>query len=152
IEALPAEERGRYLLELSATIPSETAKSPCFDSRWAHICNMYKGWLLEMGTLLNLGSAPEQVTEPFLKVPLNISVNYLGCMIRALHESGFYGAVTLSAIFDHAAAAFTTKKQEHISRDSLSNAFYNISQPTAARMIRIFNNSSVFLKSHCFPV
>ncbi|WP_184550930.1 hypothetical protein [Mucilaginibacter sp. FT3.2] len=153
INGIPVEKQSRYLLELSATIQSPNAIScPCFDKRWSHICDMYKGWLVEWGTVLNLGSANEQVVQSFLKVPLNISVNYLGCMIRALYEAGFYGTVSLSAIFDHAAAVFTTKKQEHISRDSLSNAFYNISLPTAARMIRIFNNSSGFLKSRYFPV
>jgi hypothetical protein len=153
INVMPVEKRGRYLLELSATMSSDNGNSRrCFDAKWAPICNMYKGWLFEMGTLLSIESAAEQVAEPFVKMPLNISVNYLGCMIHALHKAGFYGAVTLSAIFDHAAAAFSTKKQEHISRDSLSNAYYNISQPTAARMIRIFNNSAAFLKSHYFPV
>ena len=153
INVLPVQKRGRYLLELSAAIPSVNGNSrQCFDTKWAPVSDMYKGWLFELGTLLNLGSPAEEVAEPFVKMPLKISVNYLGCMIHALHEAGFYGAVTLSAIFDHAAAVFTTKKQEHISRDSLSNAYYNISQPTAARMISIFNNSAAFLKSHYFPV
>ncbi|MEZ2338816.1 hypothetical protein AB6735_24410 [Mucilaginibacter sp. RCC_168] len=152
VEKIPGEKQGKYLLESSASIQSpNTITYPSFDKRWSHICDMYKSWLVERGTLLNLGTANLQVDQPFFKVPLNISVNYLGCMIRALHEAGFYGTISLTAIFDHAAAVFSTKKQEHISRDSLSNAFYNISLPTAARMIRILNNSSGFLKSRYFP-
>lgn len=141
--------RGKYLLDQSISIPLPGTGNPlCFDRRWTGISNLYKTWLYEQGTLLSLGSVPGEACP---KIPLNISVAYLACLIRALYDQGIYGAVSLTAIFEHAAKVFTTKRQEHISADSLSNAYYNISQQTAARMVGILNNAAGALKLRYFP-
>ncbi|NVM66627.1 hypothetical protein FHW88_004945 [Mucilaginibacter sp. SG538B] len=150
MQKIEAVFRGKYLLDQSINIPlAKTGNPLCFDKRWTGICDLYKTWLYEQGTFLSLGSVPGEACP---KIPLNISVAYLACLIRAFYDQGIYGAVSLTAIFEHAAKVFTTKRQEHISADSLSNAYYNISQQTAARMIGIFNNASAALKLRYFPV
>lgn len=144
--------RGKYLLDQSVRIPlSTTADGLVFDRRWPGIAELYKNWLYEQGRLLSLGAFPGEPGTDCPRIPLNMSVAYLACMIRGLHESGVYGNVSLSAIFEHAANVFTTKRQQNISADSLSNAYYNISQPTAARMIGIFESASGSLRLRYFP-
>jgi hypothetical protein len=146
---LPPAQRDEKLVALILAIPSNDGKEgPCFDRKWPHIGIMYKAWLNDYRALCCLTTpAPKSG----FKIPLNISVKYLACMIRALYEGGFYGNVSLTTIFDHAAAVFSTKRQHQISPDSLSNAYYNIDQLSAARMIAIFNSASAFLRPYCFP-
>lgn len=149
LEKIEAGLRAEHLLNQSISIPlAQPDNSLCFDRRWMGISDLYKTWLYEQGTLLSPGSISKEVCP---KIPLNISVAYLACMIRGLYDSGLYGNVTLTAIFEHAAKVFTTKRQEHISAESLSNAYYNISQQTAARMIAIFNKASDSIKLRYFP-
>ncbi|SDH15623.1 hypothetical protein [Mucilaginibacter gossypii] len=150
---LPLAEREKRLLELSLAIPAhDSSNTLSFDSNWPSIGAMYKEWLNGYRALCNLGgrtTVPPGL--PFAKLPLNISVKHLACMIRALYSSGFYGSVSLSAIFDHSAAVFVTKKQDQISADSLSNAYYSVDQSSAAKTIGIFDSASRVLRSCYFP-
>jgi hypothetical protein len=142
----------KYFIELKSEIPPiEIGDNRSFDSKWPHISVMYRDWLDDYRVLLSLNLLSRGDLCSINKVPLNISVKQLACMIRALYESGLYGHISLTAIFDHAATVFTTKKQEHISAESISNAYYALSQSAALKTSRMFGNAIEFLKPYCFP-
>ncbi|MET3606920.1 hypothetical protein ABIC74_000762 [Mucilaginibacter rubeus] len=142
----------RYIAELIAIVPVyEEGSSLCFDSKWPHISVMYREWLNDYRALLNLSYPFGRNGTSLIKLPLNISVKQLACLIRALYELGFYGQVSLTAIFDHAAAAFSTKRQQHISAESISNAYYALEQSSSLKVFRILSKALDFLKPYCFP-
>lgn len=145
-------EHLEYLAVLGSEFPvTDLIDNGCFDSKCPHISVMYRDWLKDYRVLLTLSLQPEKESNLIDKVPLNISVKQLACMIRALYQSGFYGNVSLTAIFDHAAAVFTTKRQEHISAESISNAYYAMEQSAVLKASRLFSNAVDFLKPYCFP-
>lgn len=141
-----------YLAVLGSEFPvTDLIDNGCFDSKCPHISVIYRDWLKDYRVLLTLSLQPEKESNLIDKVPLNISVKQLACMIRALYQSDFYGNVRLTAIFDHAAAVFTTKRQEHISAESISNAYYALEQSAVLKASRLFSNAVDFLKPYCFP-
>ncbi|MEO3404928.1 hypothetical protein AAFN85_13565 [Mucilaginibacter sp. CAU 1740] len=140
-----------YFCEQGNEIPAiDTAGGRCYDPDWPHIATMYKDWLNDYAALLEItsGKNAEMVVQ---KVPLAISVKQLACLIRVFYESGMYGNTTLTAIFDHAATVFTTKRQEHISAESISNAYYELPQSSALKINRMLGKAMDFLKPYCFP-
>jgi hypothetical protein len=143
-----------YFLNLITEIPKVDIKdNRCFDSNWPHISVMYKDWLNDYQILVNLTLQQQSHhQETVNKIPLNISVKHLGCMIRALYESGCYGNISLTAIFEHAAMVYTTKRQEHISAESISNAYYGISLSASLKVSRVFGDATRFLRPYCSPV
>ncbi|QEM09144.1 hypothetical protein [Mucilaginibacter rubeus] len=149
ISNLRPKDHAEHFAELIAGVPvTHVACSRCFDTKWPPIGALYRDWLNDYQALLRLSAPAGSDTS---KIPLNISVKQLACMIRALYQSGFYGAVKLTAIFDHAAAVFSTKRQEQISAESISNAYYALEQSSALKVVRMLGSAVDFLKPYCFP-
>ncbi|WP_432328129.1 hypothetical protein ACRQ5D_34230 [Mucilaginibacter sp. P25] len=152
LQNLPPAGFSKYFAELISRVPEVNLNDTfCFDAKWPHISSMYKDWLSDYGKLLNLTMPREGGSTPTIKAPLTISVKQLACMIRTFYASGFYGHISLTAIFDHAATVFTTKRQEHISAESIANAYYSISQSSAIKVTRMLGSGIEFLKPYCFP-
>ncbi|WPU95755.1 hypothetical protein SNE25_09515 [Mucilaginibacter sabulilitoris] len=152
IQQVPPADYSKYFGGLMSCVPTiDLTNSRRYDANWPHISSMYKDWLSDYGTLLTLTMPRHEDTLIVTKVPLTVSVKQLACMIRTFYESGFYGNISLTAIFDHAATVFTTKRQEHISAESISNAYYAISQSSALKVTRMLSHAIDFLKPYCFP-
>jgi len=152
ISNLRPKDHAEYFAELIAGVPvTDMVCSCCFDSKWPPISALYRDWLNDYQALLRLSSPTAADSVSFLKIRLNISVKQLACLIRALYESGFYGSVSLTAIFDHAAAVFSTKRQEQISAESISNAYYALEQSAVLKVVRLLGSAIDFLKPYCFP-
>jgi len=152
LEAIPVTDYDKYIAELIAATPVMPDKGALsFDTNWPHVANMYKDCLNDFQVMFALTRVTRNQEVVHAKIPLNLSVKHLACMIRVLYEGGCYGNISLTAIFDHAAAVFTTKRQQFISADSLSNAYYEISQASAIKMSRVFASAIEFLKPYCFP-
>jgi hypothetical protein len=152
LSLIPLEEYGRYFGERISEIHySEIKGNQRFDTNWPNIGDMYKDWLNDYNALFSISILPQSPKVSIIKVPLILSVKQLACVIRTLYESGFYGNISLTAIFDHAATVFTTKRQDNISAESIANAYYNISQSSALKVSRMLGNAIDFLKPYCFP-
>jgi len=152
IQHVPPADYASYFGNLISGVPAiDVTNNRCYDASWPHISTMYKDWLGDYGTLLTLTMPRQGDGSTVTKVPLTISVRQLACVIRTFYEAGFYGNISLTAIFDHAAAGFTTKRQEHISAESISNAYYNIAQSSALKVTRMLGHAIDFLKPYCFP-
>jgi hypothetical protein len=152
LSALENSSYSKYFCEISSEIPTvDIANERSYDPNWPHIATMYKDWLNDYGTLLTIALVTDNKND-IHKVPLAISVKQLACLIRAFYESGFYGNISLTAIFDHAATVFTTKRQEHISAESISNAYYELPQSSALKISRMLTKAIDFLKPCCYHV
>jgi hypothetical protein len=133
-------------------VPTESKDSShCFDMNWPNIAIMYRSWLIDYRSFIEKSSNTSLLVNKPSKIPLNISVKQLACMIRALYASGYYGDISLTAIFNHSAATFTTKRQLQISPDSLSNAYYDISDSSVIKINRLFAKATEYLKAYCYP-
>jgi len=153
ISTLSHNSYSSYLRELSAEIPKvDITNDKGYDSNWPHIAAMYQDWLSDYEALLAIALRNDNQGNAVNKIPLSISVKQLACLIRALYESGFYGNISLKAIFDHAANVFTTKRQEQISSESISNAYYALPQSSVLKVTHLLSKAVDFLKPYCFPV
>jgi len=152
LKKLTTEQYPDYILKLKFEVPSTDAYSQLsFDIKWPNIGVMYKSWLDDYALLFDLSGRSLTKSPSVSKVPLAVSVKFLGCLVRVLYESGFYGNISLTAVFEHTASNFSTKMQSHISPRSLSNAYYEIDQSSALKMTRMFNRACEFLKPYCLP-
>ncbi|NVM66902.1 hypothetical protein FHW88_005220 [Mucilaginibacter sp. SG538B] len=152
LEQIPAVDYDKHIADLMAATPVMPDRGQLkFDTNWPHVANMYRDCLNDFQVMFALTRVKRNQEPVPAKIPLSISVKHLACMIRVLYETGYYGNISLTAIFDHAAAVFTTKRQQFISPDSLSNAYYEISQAAAIKMSRMFAAAIEFLKPYCFP-
>jgi len=109
---------------------------------------MLLAWLKEEVNLLSITSAPG--TTPS-KIPLNLPVAYLACLIRVFYEEGCFRGVTLTEIFKDMAATFSTVRQPTVSAGSLSKEYYSVNQITAARVKELLQKMVVRLNQQFFP-
>jgi len=93
----------------------------------------------------------EKKYEQHEKIPLNLSVAQLACLIRAMFEEECFGAYNLQDLFKFFAGNFRTKRQGKISGHSLSKEYYSINQVTAATMIDKLKKMQARLNQNFFP-
>ncbi|MCW3117924.1 MAG: hypothetical protein JWM28_2006 [Chitinophagaceae bacterium] len=79
----------------------------------------------------------EAVVDPFLsekyvKMPLTLSVPHLGLMIRLLYDQDFFAVKNASHVLRFFSRHFSSKKQDHISPESLRKSYYTDDQFVAA--------------------
>jgi len=146
------QERLNYLVEQKAEVSSSPeAKNIAFDPSWPSIKTMIGDWLKDEIVLaekfLTKGS---EVVVP--KIPLEMSVAHLSCLIRLLYEEGVFATQNLQFIFKFFAGHYQSKRQAVISPGSLSKEFYSIDQHTAARVRDLLQRMVLRINRNFFPM
>jgi hypothetical protein len=126
-----------------AAVPEYTG--PGYHPDWPALKTMLLTWLGEQLALL----PPSMGLK---KLPLNLSVAQLACLVRLCYEEDFFKETNLTALFDFIAATYTTKKQDTISPGSLSKNYYSTDQVTAALMRDKLLKMAARLTRQFFPV
>jgi len=86
------------------------------------------------------------------KIPLEMSVAHLSCLIRLLYEESVFATQNLQSIFKCFAGYFQSKRQAVISAGSLSKEFYSIDQHTAARVRDLLQRMVLRINRDFFPM
>jgi hypothetical protein len=141
------EEKARLSL-----VPDDLAL--CYHSQWPSAKCLINGWLSE-----ELAAAEQEIrlssfvqTQPVLqKLPLNLSVAQLACLIKMLYEENQIGTTNLTVIFKFFSSHFQTRRQPEISLRSLSKEFYSVSQVTAAGVQGLFQKIVTRINRNFFP-
>lgn len=146
------QERLNYLVEQKAEVSSSPeAKNIAFDPSWPSIKTIIGDWLKEEIVLaekfLTKGS---EVVVP--KIPLEMSVAHLSCLIRLLYEESVFATQNLQFIFKFFAGHYQSKRQAVISPGSLSKEFYSIDQHTAARVRDLLQRMVLRINRNFFPM
>ena len=80
-----------------------------YDRRWPALCVMLSGWLepeiAAAGELLK-----GEAAFAFEKLPLNLSVAHLGCLLKLFVEEHLLGDISLTDLFKFSARHYRTKK------------------------------------------
>jgi hypothetical protein len=125
-----------------------------YDPDWPSLKMMLANFLREEVAFIKQGlpkKAPD-VLSAMGKIPLNLSVAQLACLIRVLFEEGCFGELNLQDLFKFFAANFRTKRQPQISSHSLSKEYYGVEQVTAAMMRDKLTKMLYWLNRNFFPV
>jgi hypothetical protein len=86
------------------------------------------------------------------KIPLEMSVAHLSCLIRLLYEESVFATQNLQFIFKCFAGHYQSKRQAVISPGSLSKEFYSIDQHTAARVRDLLQRMVQRINRNFFPM
>ncbi|MBT2560725.1 hypothetical protein J7E50_07750 [Pedobacter sp. ISL-68] len=145
------DERLDYLVEQKAIINSSPeVKNRTYDSSWPSIKTMIVDWLTEEILLTEkLLCNKREIAIP--KIPLEMSVAHLSCLIRLLYEESVFATQNLQPIFKCFAGYFQSKRQAVISPGSLSKEFYSIDQHTAARVRDLLQRMVLRINRNFFP-
>jgi len=146
------EEKLDYLGRQKAeTLSSPEVKNLVYDPSWPSIKTMLRDWLMEEIALTekSLCKASEVVVP---KIPLEMSVAHLSCLIRLLYEESVFATQNLQSIFKCFAGYFQSKRQAVISAGSLSKEFYSIDQHTAARVRDLLQRMVLRINRDFFPM
>lgn len=146
------EEKLNYLCRQKADILAiPEMKNIAFDPLWPSLKTMIGNWLTEEIALteksLRKGS---EVAVP--KIPLEMSVAHMSCLIRLLYEESVFATQNLQSIFKCFAGYFQSKRQTVISPRSLSKEFYSIDQHTAARVRDLLQRMVLRINRNFFPM
>ncbi len=145
-------ERLNYFLEQKvAVISSPELKNLAYDPSWPSIKTMIVNWLTEeiLITEKSLSKGSEVVVP---KIPLEMSVAHLSCLIRLLYEESVFATQNLQFIFKFFASHYQSKRQAVISPGSLSKEFYSIDQHTAARVRDLLLRMVQRINRNFFPM
>ncbi|WP_156131523.1 hypothetical protein, partial [Pedobacter kyungheensis] len=128
------EDKINYLATRKAIVSaSPEVENLAYNISWPSIKTMFGEWLKEEILLLeNCSNKHLQLAVP--RLPLELSVAHLSCLIRLLYEESVFATQNLQSIFKCFASYFQSKRQAVISPGSLSKEFYSIDQHTAARV------------------
>ncbi|MDQ0640066.1 hypothetical protein QF042_003631 [Pedobacter sp. W3I1] len=146
------QERLNYLVEQKAdVISSPEVKNIAYDPSWPSIKTMIENWLTEEILLAekSLSKGSEVVVS---KIPLEMSVAHLSCLIRLLYEESVFATQNLQFIFKCFAGHYQSKRQAVISPGSLSKEFYSIDQHTAARVRDLLQRMVQRINRNFFPM
>ena len=145
-------ERLNYLVQQKAeVISSPEVKNIAYDPSWPSIKNMIGNWLMEeiLITEKSLNKGSEVAVS---KIPLEMSVAHLSCLIRLLYEESVFATQNLQFIFKCFAGHYQSKRQTVISPRSLSKEFYSIDQHTAARVRDLLQRMVQRINRNFFPM
>ncbi len=147
-----SEEKLNFLYRQKAEISSSPEmKDIAYDPSWPSIKTMIGNWLTEEILLAekSLSKASEVVVP---KIPLEMSVAHLSCLIHLLYEESVFATQNLQSIFKCFASYFQSKRQAVISPGSLSKEFYSIDQHTAARVRDLLQRMVLRINRNFFPM
>lgn len=145
-------ERLDYLMEQKGLIMSlPEVKNWVYDSSWPSIKTMLTDWLQEE-VLLEEKSLANQDEAAVPKIPLEMSVAHLSCLIKLLYEESVFATRNLQFIFKSIAGHYQSKRQAVISPGSLSKEFYSIDQHTAARVRDLLQRMVQRINRNFFPM
>ncbi|QDW25219.1 hypothetical protein FFJ24_010515 [Pedobacter sp. KBS0701] len=145
-------ERLDYLMEQKALMMSlPEVKNWVYNPAWPSIKTMITDWLQEEILLTEKAVCnKDEVAVP--KIPLEMSVAHLSCLIRLLYEESVFATQNLQFIFKSVAGHYQSKRQSVISPGSLSKEFYSIDQHTAARVRDLLQRMVQRINRNFFPV
>ena len=147
-----SQEKLRYLVEQKAEVfSSPEVKNKAYDPSWPSMKSMIGDWLAEEILLTEKSLCkPNEVAAA--KIPLEMSVAHLSCLIRLLYEESVFATQNLQSIFKGFAGYFQSKRQVVISPGSLSKEFYSIDQHTAARVRDLLQRMIQRINRNFFPM
>jgi hypothetical protein len=141
------------LQEFRAALPPERSGECAYDPQWPSLRSMLDALITEETTLLlETLKISSQKTEPFGKLPLNLSVAQLALVVRLFFEEQIINSNNLSAVLKFIAEHFSTVRQANISSRSMSKECYSTSQVTAAVVRDILVKMTRRLDRAFFPV
>lgn len=146
------QERLNYLVEQKAEVKSSPeVKNVAYDPSWPSLKTMIGDWLTE--EILRAEKSLSKVNEVAVpKIPLEMSVAHLSCLIRMLYEESVFATQNLQFIFKCFAGHYQSKRQTVISPGSLSKEFYSIDQHTAARVRDLLQRMVQRINRNFFPM
>jgi hypothetical protein len=145
-------ERLDYLIKQKALMMSSPEVKNCvYDPAWPSIKTMITEWLQEE-IMLAEKSLADKDQVAVSKIPLEMSVAHLSCLIRLLYEESVFATQNLQFIFKSIAGHYQSKRQTVISPGSLSKEFYSIDQHTAARVRDLLQRMVQRINRNFFPV
>ena len=145
------QERLNYLAKQKAEVISyPEVKNIAFDPSWPSIKTMIGNWLMEEILITEKSLCKSEVVVP--KIPLEMSVAHLSCLIRLLYEESVFATQNLQFIFKFFASHYQSKRQAVISPGSLSKEFYSIDQHTAARVRDLLQRMVLRINRNFFPM
>jgi len=146
------EEKLDYFRRQKAeTLSSPEVKNIAYDPSLPTIKTMLGDWLMEEILLAEKSLCKgRDVVVP--KIPLEMSVAHLSCLIRLLYEESVFATQNLQFIFKCFAGHYQSKRQAVISPGSLSKEFYSIDQHTAARVRDLLQRMVQRINRNFFPM
>ena len=151
-----AQERLDYLqVQKAHTLSCPEVKNLRYDSSWPSLKTMLSTWLQEEICLAKQAFRNEieiKAESNVPKLPIQMSVAHMACIIRLLFEESVFATNNLKLIFKCFAGHYQTKRQSVISPGSLSKEFYSIDQHTAARVRDLLQKMVLRLNRNFFPV
>ena len=125
-----------------------------YDNNWPSVKTMMSGWLQEEIQLAEHTVQKELAGRPCSveKMPLDLSVSQLACLIRLFFEENKFSTEKLKTIFIFFSANYRTKRQPVISSGSLSKEFYSVNQKTAAQVLDMLQKMVVRINRNFFPI
>lgn len=146
------EDKINYLYNQKAIVTSfPEVKDTDYDPLWPSIKTMMVDWLTEE-ILIAEKSLSKRVEVAAPKIPLEMSVAHLSCLIRLLYEESVFATQNLQFIFKCFAGHYQSKRQAVISPGSLSKEFYSIDQHTAARVRDLLQRMVQRINRNFFPM
>lgn len=147
-----AHQKLKILNEQKAEVISfPEVKNIAYDPSWPSIKTMIGDWLTEEILLIEK-SCSKSNEVAFPKIPLEMSVAHMSCLIRLLYEESVFATQNLQFIFKGFAGYFQSKRQAVISPGSLSKEFYSIDQHTAARVRDLLQRMVQRINRNFFPM
>jgi len=151
-----AQERLDYLqVQKARTLSCPEVKNLSYDSSWPSLKTMLSTWLQEEICLAEQAFRKEievKAESNVPKLPIQMSVAHMACIIRLLFEESVFATNNLKLIFKCFAGHYQTKRQSAISPGSLSKEFYSIDQHTAARVRDLLQKMVLRINRNFFPV
>ncbi|NCD69090.1 hypothetical protein [Mucilaginibacter agri] len=155
--AMPADAREKFEFLASCKIRNSAVPFlqdlSCHPS-WPSLFEMLDKWLAEELAIAHLTlQQPLSTTLPVAtKMPLNLSVAHLACLICVFLETHLLPDEGFASIFRFVSTNFRTKRQDKISTKSLSKEFYTIDQVSAAVVRGKLLEMVEWLNRSYFPV
>ncbi|QNR82895.1 hypothetical protein H9N25_12945 [Pedobacter riviphilus] len=146
------DDKINYLHNQKATVASvPEVKHIAYNISWPSLKIMLGDWLQEE-ILLTEKSLSKRSEVAIPKIPLELSVAHLSCLIRLLFEESVFATQNLQFIFKGFAGHYQSKRQAVISPGSLSKEFYSIDQHTAARVRDLLQRMVLRINRNFFPM
>ncbi|MDB5141059.1 MAG: hypothetical protein JWR12_2975 [Mucilaginibacter sp.] len=152
---LPLSEKLERLKEAQSALKLLPESEPAYDKQWPSLKQLLAGWLSEEAVYTAEQLRQEKKTMLALqqeKLPLNLSVAHLACLVRLFFEENLLNTSSLTVIFRFISRHYTTKRQVAISTGSLSKEFYSTSQVTAAVVRDMLLKMVARINQNFFPV
>lgn len=150
MEKLAPGERPAFLRQKAVSFNAEDGGDGlCYDPRWPALNRMMQDWL---NTELSCAQQAAVLPPEPVKMPVDLSVAHLACLLHLLVAEGVPLNVTLKELFKFTAGSFRSRRQADISAGSLAKEFYSITQATAANVRDLLQRMICRINRDFFPV